>query len=66
MALEPLAIHVRALQNITGFLRGTQKDVISLYADDTLIYMGDTDNSLRNVMQLITDCWALSGFTTFL
>lgn len=49
----PLAIHIRASQNIVGFQRGPRQDVVSLYADDTLIYLGDTDSSLQNVMNLI-------------
>lgn len=63
MTLEPLAIYVPASQNIVSFLRGPQEDEISLCADDTLIYLGDTDGSLTNVMQLITDFRSLSGFT---
>lgn len=62
MALELLAIHVRASQNIIGFIRGPHVDTICLYADDTLIYLGDTDGSMKNVMQLITDFGALLGF----
>ena len=62
LALEPLAIHVRASQDIVGFCRGPRQDTISLYADDTLIYLGDMDGSLRNVMALIADFGQLSGF----
>lgn len=61
LALELLAIHVRASQDIIGFRRGINHDVISLYADDTLIYLGDTIISLKNVMHLIADFGALSG-----
>lgn len=63
LAHEPLTIHIRASRDIIGFRRGTNHDVVSLYADDTLIYLGDTNSSLKNVMHLIADFGALSGFS---
>lgn len=53
LALETLAEAVRASSCIKGFLGGYSEDKISLYADDTLLYLGDTDSSLQNVMCLI-------------
>lgn len=48
---------------IVGFRRSTGTDVISLYADDTLLYLGDTQDSLVAAMGLIKVFGTLSGFS---
>lgn len=63
LALEPLAARIRSEANIVGFQRSTWIDVVSLYADNTLLYLGDTQGSLRAVMSLIGDFGSLSGFS---
>ena len=63
MALETLAARIRSSPDIVGFRRGSHADVISLYADDTLLYLGDTGESLRAVMSLIDYFGSLSGFS---
>lgn len=46
-----------------GFVRGPISDKISLYADDTLLYLGDVEASLTNVMKIIQHFGSLSGFS---
>lgn len=58
LALEPLAARIRI-----GFCRGVRKDKLFLYADNTLIYLGDAAASLESVMTLITQFGQYSGFT---
>lgn len=62
LALEPLAARIRASPGIVGFRRGQRSDVVSLYAEDTLLYLSDTMGSLQAVMTLIDDFRKLSGF----
>lgn len=54
---------VRSSQSIVGFVRGPISDKISLYADDTLLYLGDVEASLTNVMKIIQHFGSLSGFS---
>lgn len=63
LALEPLASWMRTGDTKVGFRRSTSTDVVSLYADDTLLYLGDTQGTLRTVMTLIEAFCALSGFS---
>lgn len=63
LALEPLAIAIRSSTSIVGFNRGPVAEKVSLYADDALLYLGDTDKSLTNATQLIQQFGSLSGFT---
>lgn len=63
LALEPLVARIRGDSNIVGSWHGTGTDVVSLYADDTLLYLGYTQESLRGIMTLIKAFGALSGFS---
>lgn len=62
LALEPQAATVRSSPNIVGFRCGESGDKLSLYEDDTLIYLGDTAGSLEAVMKLIERFGQYSGF----
>lgn len=46
-----------------GFLRGPLEEKVSLYADDALLYLGDTADSLQTLMWTITKFGEFSGFT---
>lgn len=63
LALEPLAAKIRASPEVVRFRRGEREDKLSLYADDTLIFLGDTAGSLKSVMCLINQFGQYSGFT---
>lgn len=54
LAVEPLATLIRGTPDIVGIRRGLSEEKISLYADDALIYFGDTTTSLQTLMALIT------------
>lgn len=51
--MDPLAALIGASPHITGFMRFSCEDKVSMYADDTLLYLGDTGPSLSHVMSLI-------------
>lgn len=53
---------VRASPEVVGFRRSGREDKLSLYANGTLIYLGDTAGSLEIVMRLIKQFGQLSGF----
>lgn len=48
LAIEPLAIFLRPSPEIKGFKRGEVEEKVILYADDLLLLLGDTQNSLKN------------------
>lgn len=61
LAVEPLAIAIRNHPGINGLRRRQLTEVISLYADDMLVYLADAGPSLQTSLQLITDFAAFSG-----
>lgn len=54
LAIEPLATEIRANSHIVGFCYGTLQEKVMLYADDTLLMLGDTEVSLQEAMTTIT------------
>lgn len=62
MALEPLAARVRASPDVVGFWQAGWENKLSLYVNDTLIYLGDTADSLKVVMRLNDQFGQLSRF----
>lgn len=56
LALEPLTAHIRSDRAIKGIKVGPLEEKLSLYADDSLLYLADASESLRA---------ALSQFDTF-
>lgn len=55
LAIEPLAIAVRASKRIQGFKRTTGEEKIALYADHILLFLGDTQSSLSAAMEVIRE-----------
>lgn len=53
LAVEQLAIAIRLCFGIKGFLRETGKERIALYAEDFLLFLVDTEQSLRQVMNIV-------------
>lgn len=53
LATEPLAIAIRQPRIFRGFERGGREDKISLYADNALLFLGDTDQSITYLIKLI-------------
>ena len=63
LAIEPLAVLVRGCEAIRGYRYGDMHEKIMLYADDMLLFLEDTEGSLRQVMAIITDFGRFSGLT---
>lgn len=62
LVVEPLAEAIRGCTNIVGFQRRTGEEKIALYADDALVFLGDTYTSLSTVISLIDTYGIFSGF----
>lgn len=62
LSIEPLAQFVRQCKNINPIQLGSSIHSISLYADDTLLFLSDIQRSLPNALQIIDEFGALSGF----
>uniref|UniRef100_A0A803K4F0 Reverse transcriptase domain-containing protein n=1 Tax=Xenopus tropicalis TaxID=8364 RepID=A0A803K4F0_XENTR len=56
-----MAIQVRHSQQIKGFIYKTIEEKISLYADDTLLYLADPYNSFDTVLDIIESFGTFSG-----
>ena len=63
LALEPLAIAIRANPQVCGIRCGTTECTIGLYADDVILTLSDLKVSLSPLLSLIRDFGRLSGFT---
>ena len=63
LALEPLAIAIRASPQISGIGCATSECTIRLYADDVILILSDVRTSLYPLLDLIDGFGRLSGFT---
>lgn len=63
IAIEPLAALLRECPQINGFKYGDLHESIMLYADDMLLFLGDTSASLSRVMSIISDFGHYSSLT---
>lgn len=63
LAMEPLAIAVRQNRNMEGFRRRSEEERIALDADDALIFLGDTQQSLKQVINIFSEFGRLSSLT---
>ena len=62
LSLEPLAQYIRQSQLVAPIKIGSTSHSISMYADDTLIYLSNLQQSLPNVLKIIEHFGTLSGF----
>lgn len=58
-----MAIMIYKYPEIIDFRRGVLEEKISLYADNTLLYLGNTDGSLQAIMSLINNFGDFLGFS---
>lgn len=63
IAIEPLAAQIRDSPRIEGFRYGDLHEKLMLYADDMLLFLGDTSQSLLGVMNIIEQFGHFSGLT---
>lgn len=61
LAVEPLAIAMRAAGGVRGFRREVEK--ISLYVDDIPLFLGDANQSLTTAMDIIKRFGMFSGLS---
>lgn len=61
LAIEPLAVALRMAQGIQGFKRKRGVDKVALYADDILLFLADTQESLETAMRIVREFGNFSG-----
>lgn len=61
LAAEPLAKAIRTHPQVVGLSKGEVAETISTYADDTLLYLDDSADSLPTVLALIEHFGTFSG-----
>lgn len=61
LALEPLAILIRNSNRVRGLQVGSLKEKISLYADNTLLYLQDAGESLKAALEIFDTFGRFSG-----
>uniref|UniRef100_A0A803JF55 Reverse transcriptase domain-containing protein n=1 Tax=Xenopus tropicalis TaxID=8364 RepID=A0A803JF55_XENTR len=61
LAIEPMAIAIRHSQQVKGLVYKTIEEKISLYADDTLLYLADPHNSFTSAIQIVKRFGRFSG-----
>lgn len=62
IAIEPLAIALRAEKGFNGILRGGMEHRVSLYADDLLLYVRDPLSSIPHILSLLESFGRTSGY----
>ena len=62
LAVEPLAIAVRAHPVIEGVMVKDEKHIILLYADDIMLYLTNMETSLPALCTLLEDYSCISGY----
>uniref|UniRef100_A0A8C7X2D7 Reverse transcriptase domain-containing protein n=1 Tax=Oryzias sinensis TaxID=183150 RepID=A0A8C7X2D7_9TELE len=63
LALEPLAIAIRANQDIVGIKHGTSESIIGLYAHDVVLTLSDMEETIPPLLDPIKTFGQFSGFT---
>lgn len=61
LIIEPLAVALRSFLKVIRFRRGITEQKVALYADDLLLFLGDTQGSLLKAMEIITNFGQFSG-----
>lgn len=62
LAIEPLALALRADKVITGIWRGDVEHKVSLYADDLLIYLSQPENVIPKILDMLQMFGEISGY----
>lgn len=62
LAMEPLAVLIRSSPIIKGLPIANIEERISLYADDTLVYLADANEPLQALLEEVNTFGDYSGF----
>lgn len=62
IAIEPLALLLRATEEFIGIKRGKMEHKVSLYADDLLLYISNPVKSVPVIMEILKEFGAVSGY----
>lgn len=63
LAIEPLAMSIRAEANFSGITIGGHVHRISLYADDVILFFSNLSNSVQTLLYLINRFGQFSGYS---
>lgn len=66
LAVEPLAVRLSLEPRVKGFHLSPLHKKVSMYADDTLFYLSDPQDSLPAALTVITEYGQVSGLTIHL
>ena len=64
IVLEVLAIAIREEKEIKGIQIGKEKIKLSLFADDMILYIENPKDSIRNLLELISEFSKVAGYKT--
>ena len=62
IVLEVLAIAVREEKEIKGIQIGKEEVKLSLFADDIILYIGNSKDSIRKLLELISEYSKVAGY----
>lgn len=62
LVIEPLAESIRQCQHLFGITVGDEEHRISLFADDTLLYISEPERSIPATLKCLSDYSSLSGY----
>lgn len=62
LSIEPLAQYILNCAQITPIQIGSSVHAVSVYADDTLLYMSDVQSSLPYAIKVLQNFGVFSGF----
>jgi exonuclease III len=62
LMIEPLAVAIRSDNTIKGILRDESEHKVSLYADDTLLYVSEPLKTLPHLLSLLGSFGKISGY----
>lgn len=63
LAIEPLAMSIRAKANLSGITIGDHEHKISLYADDVILFLSNLSKSVQTLLDLIDKFGQFSGYS---
>ena len=61
LCIEILAIKLRSDPGVEGFRVGNTRHLMEIYADDLTIFLEPNSTNLRNIIQILTNFYKLSG-----